>query len=142
MAITPNSDIKILKVPLEIDNKHQITFKNSTEQFNYFHNLEGIEIDRCTYQRKDNIIRFPAHIDTLFQYNYVMYRNTNYGNKWFYAFIVDMTYVNNNLTNIQIATDTFQTWQFDFTFKQSFIEREMINVDEDVPRCKFISRKF
>ena len=45
-----------------------------------------------------------------------------------------MEYVNDSMTNIYIKTDVFQTWQFDLIYKQSFIEREMINVSDDVPR--------
>lgn len=67
-------------------------------------------------------------------YNYVMYQNSNYSDKWFYAFIVNMRYENDSTTYITIATDVWQTWQFDLTFKPSFVEREMINVSEDVPR--------
>ena len=141
MAVTPNTEIKLLKVPLEIDNKNQLSFTNATAQYNYFNNLPKIEIDKCHYQRKDNIIRFPAHIDSILQYNYVMYQNKNYTNKWFYAFIINMEYINDNLTNITIATDVFQTWQFDFIFKQSFIEREMLAVVDDVPRSKPTPRK-
>ena len=36
MAVTPDTNIKLLKVPLEISNKNQITFENTTDQFNYF----------------------------------------------------------------------------------------------------------
>ena len=132
MAVTPNTNIKLLKVPIEIDNKNQLTFTNATTQYNYFNSLPKIEVDKCTYQRKDNIIRFPAHIDSILEFNYVMYQNTNYTNKWFYAFITNMEYINDSLTNITISTDVFQTWQFDITFKQSFIEREMLSVSEDV----------
>lgn len=60
-----------------------------------------------------------------------MYQNENYTNKWFYAFITNMTYINDNMTEIAITTDVFQTWQFDFSFRQSFVEREMINVAND-----------
>lgn len=63
-----------------------------------------------------------------------MYQNKNYSSKWFYAFISNMRYVNDNTTFIQLQTDLWQTWQFDLTFKRSFVEREMINVSEDVPR--------
>ena len=80
------------------------------------------------------MIYFPEHIDSILNYNYVMYQNTNYSNKWFYAFITNMSYITDFNTAINISTDVFQTWQFDFSFKQSFIEREMINVNEDVPR--------
>lgn len=139
MAVTPQTNVRLLQVPLEIDNKNQLTFENKEAQFQYFYNLNAIEVDNCTYQRKDNIIRFPAHIDSIMQYNYVMYQNENYTNKWFYAFITNMSYINDNLTAITIATDVFQTWQFDIIYKQSFIEREMCNVADDVPGHNIIA---
>ena len=42
------------------------------------------------------------------------------------------------MTNISITTDVFQTWQFDLNFKQCFVEREMINVADDVPGSNLI----
>ena len=33
------------------------------------------------------------------------------------------------MTNIYIDTDVFQTWQFDFIYKRSFVEREHVNDD-------------
>lgn len=141
MAITPSTNLFLLKVPLQIDNKNQLTFSSKQAQFNYFSSLPSLEIDNISYQRKNSIIRYPAHIDTLYEYNYCMYQNENYTTKWFYAFITDMRYINDHVTEIAIETDVWQTWQFDLTFKKSFVEREMINVSEDVPRCKPYSRR-
>lgn len=58
-----------------------------------------------------------------------MYQNENYGNKWFYAFITNMEYDNDYMTNISIETDVYQTWQFDIIFKKSFVEREHVEDD-------------
>lgn len=139
MAITPQTKLRLLKVPIGIDNKNQLTFANEQAQRNYFLSLPYIEIDDISYIRKDNVIMFPAHIDNIMEYNYVMYLNENYTNKWFYAFITNMQYENDFNTRILITTDVFQTWQFDITFKESFIEREMLGVAEDIPRSKFIT---
>lgn len=139
MIITPNTNITLLKVPLELSNKNQLTFANKQSQYNYFNSLEKLTEDNCTYQRKDNVIRFPAKFDDIINFNYVMYQNESYSDKWFYAFITNKRYVNNNVTEISIATDVFQTWQFDLNYMQSFVEREHINVNEDTPRCKFNS---
>ena len=131
MAVTPSTNLKLLKNPLLMNNKNQLTFANLQAQFNYFNSLTKLECENFSYQRKDNIIRFPAHIDDIMEYNYCMYQNDNYSDKWFYAFISNMTYVNDSLTEITIVTDVFQTWLFDFQIKQSFVEREMINVSDD-----------
>lgn len=138
MAITPNTNVRLLKLPLYLDNKNQITFQNATKQFEYFNSLDYLEIEHCSYQRKDGIIRFPAHIDNIITYNYVMYQNSNYGNKWFYAYITKMEYDNNNMTKIYITTDVFQTWQFQLTYLESFVEREMLSVAEDIPGANLI----
>lgn len=149
MAITPNTDIRLLKTPFEIDNRNQLTFTNVGAQTSYFLSLPYLEEDNCTYQRKDNVIRFPAHIDDIISYNYVMYKNENYTNKWFYAFITNMEYLNDNLTLISIATDVFQTWQFDIVYKKMFVEREHVSddtvgknlIDENLQLGEFICNK-
>ena len=128
-AVTPSTDLYLLQCPIEIDNRNQINFSSTTAQYNYFSGLNKLVANDFTYQRKDSTIRFPAHIDNIRHYNYVMYRNDNYSNKWFYAFIENMEYVNDNMSLIKIKTDVYQTWQFDLTFKRSFVEREHVNND-------------
>ena len=130
MVITPNSDVILLKCPLELSQDNQINFSSKTTQYNYFYGLtKYIAGTNFTYQRKDSVIRVPANFDSLIEYNYVMYRNDNYSNKWFYAFIENMEYVNDNMTAVKIRTDVFQTWQFDLTYKRCFVEREHVNDD-------------
>ena len=133
MNITPDTNIRLLKCPLKLDNKNQITFSNLTSQYNYFSSLPYLEVEGSMYQRKDSSIYYPGLYDDLFEYNYVMYQNDNYSNKWFYAYITGMEYINDNMTRISIATDVFQTWQFDLVYKASYVEREMIDVSSDVP---------
>lgn len=129
--IAPNTDVYLLKCPLEIDDSNQLTFANATAQYNYFSSLPKLYLDdgSYTYQRKDGVIRVGELIDDIQQYNYVMYRNTNHSNKWFYAFITGMEYLNDNVTAVSIKTDTFQSWQFDLTYKRCFVEREHVSDD-------------
>ena len=138
MVIIPNSDIILLKSPLKLDNYNQINFNNINNQYNYFYNLPKLSISEATYVRKDNVIRYPTHTEVndglptfedLLEYNYCMYRNTSYDNKWFYAFITDIVYQNDGVSYITIETDCFQSWQFDITYKNSFIEREHVSDD-------------
>lgn len=128
-AITPSTNVKLLKLPIELDNENQLTFANATAQYNYFNSLNKLAVDNFTYQRKDGVIRFPANVDDVIQYNYVMYQNTAFSNKWFYAYVDKMEFVNPGTTDVYIRTDPFQTWQFDITFQKSFVEREHVNDD-------------
>ena len=143
MAFTPQGKVILLQVPLEIDNKNQLDFSNTTEQYNYFisKQVNNFDMENATYIRKDSIIRVPFHIDNLWNCNYLMYQNKNFTNKWFYCFITGKRYINDNCTEISIATDVFQTWQFEYTIHASFVEREMLSTNQDVPRCKFNSRR-
>ena len=59
MAITPDTNVRLLKCPLNMENKHQITFATAQAQETYFKSLPYLEIENCSYQRKENIIRYP-----------------------------------------------------------------------------------
>ena len=136
MLIVPTSRIILLKNPIEIDYMNELTFANKTAQFNYFYNLPKIECNRATYQRIDEVVRFPTDpnvegvtYDDLLQYNYCMYQNDKWSNKWFYAFVKEVIFDNPGMSYIKLETDVWQSWCFDITLKSSFVEREHVNDD-------------
>ena len=61
-VITPNTDVILLKVPLEINDNNQLTFANATAQYNYFNGLTKKTFEKFTYQRKDNTIIFELEL--------------------------------------------------------------------------------
>ena len=74
-------------------------------------------------------------IDTSFSYsdclkcNYLALQNPSYSNKWFFAFIDEVEYINNGTTRIHYTIDEFSTW-FDYWQKQTcFVVREHVNDD-------------
>ena len=125
-VVTPQTNIRLIKSPLTLDNKNQLTFTDATAQYNYFSSLPYLECEDNTYQRKDGFIRYPGQFDTLLGYNYCMYQNEAFSNKWFYAYITDIKMLNNDVSAVYIKTDVFQTWQFDIVYKDSFVEREHV----------------
>lgn len=136
MLIVPTSRIILLKNPIEIDYNNELTFSSKTAQYNYFYNLPKLECENATYQRKDEVVRFPTDpslegttYDDLIQYNYCMYQNDKWSNKWFYAFVKEVIFDNPGMSYIKLETDVWQTWCFDITFKKSFVEREHVNDD-------------
>lgn len=129
----PNiTKVYLLAVPLEKDYLHTLYFESASSQNSYFRGRIRKSYTDFSYQRKDGVIRVPEHIDTLINAgcNYVMYQNAAYSNKWFYAFIEDMEYINDARTDVKIRTDCMQTWMFDITVKPSFVEREHAVTDE------------
>lgn len=129
LVFNPDSEILLCSTPLESDNKNQLHFANEAAQEEYFLSTVVRTYDGTTYQRKDDVIRINANIEDLYNCNYVMYQNRNFTNKWFYAFITDMSFLNNSTTAITIETDVFQTWMFDVEIKPSFVSREHTSND-------------
>ena len=126
------TNLLLLNVPLEKDYQHTLYFTSAYNQHSYFYSRKKREYTDFSYQRKDNIIRVPDHVDNLIAAgcNYVMYKNPVYGDKWFYAFIIGMEYVNPSVTAVKIQTDALQTWMFEMQMKPSFVEREHARTDE------------
>ena len=61
--------------------------------------------------------------------NYAIYRNANFGSKWFYAFVTKIEYVNQSTSLVYLEQDYIQTWYFELTLKESFVERETVADD-------------
>lgn len=126
MALTK---IFLLNVPFESDYKHTLYFGSRTAQLSYFQSRIVDSFQDCSYQRKNNTIKVPEQYDNVLKCNYVLYQNSAYTDKWFFAFIKDTRYINDENTEIEIETDVIQTWMFDYTIKTSFIEREHVKDD-------------
>ena len=129
ISITPQGQIYLCKTPLINDYKNQLTFANKNAQLTYFNSTIQKTYDNYTYIKKDNVIKVGENIDNLIQCNYLFYKNTGFTDKWYFCFITNMEYINENCTAITIETDVFQTWYFDIVYKPCFIEREHVNDD-------------
>ncbi len=128
MYIQPNSMVRLLtNVPLDNTYAHTIYFANKTAQQSYFESKTkaGCILGQQSYQRyAKGVIRLQKLADDIFDCNYMMFQNTSYGNRWFYAFINNVEYISNTVCEISYEIDVIQTWFFDVTLLQSFVERE------------------
>ena len=129
MTITPQGRVYLCKTKLENDYKNQLTFSSATEQLNYFNSVIQYTFDNYTYIKKDSVIQVGKNIDEIIDCNYLFYKNIGFTNKWYFCFITNMEYVNENCTRITFETDCYQTWLFQIEYKESFIEREHVNDD-------------
>lgn len=125
--ITPNTYIKLVR--FNVTKEHQIDFPSQIDQYNYFAGLGGYVLENFTYQRKDHVLHCVGSYDDLCQYNYLFYQNGSFSNKVYFCYIKNMTYINDDCTDIEIEEDVFQTWQFDVQYKRSFVEREHVADD-------------
>lgn len=124
------TEVRLMNVPLDKDYIHTFYFMNRNAQQDYFI-IQSLDrrYTNLSYQRKDSFIRVPDQYDSILSCNYVMYKNAAYSDKWFYAFITDMKYVDEGRTDVYIETDVIQTWLFDYIVKDSFVEREHVDFD-------------
>lgn len=136
MYIEPNSTIYLLRnVPLDNTYTDTMWFENASSQWTHFKTRVdtdgGLVFERNTYQRVNrNSCRLQVNADAIYNYNYMMFRNTNYGNKWFYAFITSIDWINNETAQINYEIDVMQTWAFDYILGQCLVEREHSATDE------------
>lgn len=126
MYIVPNTNVKILhNVPLENTYDHTLYFDNATAQYNYFASMVKKNCVNYTYQRVNKgTMRIEGKADNYYDCNYLMFQNTSFGTKWFYAFINSVEYINNETTEITFEIDVIQTWLFDAHVEECFIERQ------------------
>ena len=124
-TIIPNSEVRLIKnVPFSNNYKNVIQFNDKTSQENYFKSLPNIVTDDFKYVRNNGTIKVPYYRDEILEYNYLMFKNKAYGDKYFYAFITNISYINPNTSVISFELDVFQTWFMDVQFKPSYVERE------------------
>lgn len=126
MYIEPNTIIRVLhNCPLDKSYDHTIYFDSETAQISYFQGLTKYTFTDQTYQRvQRGKARVQRKAEDLYDCNYMMFQNSTFGNKWFYAFITSVEYVNNITSEISFEIDVMQTWFFDYTLEQCFVERE------------------
>lgn len=131
MEIQPNTTIRILQnVPLDTTYKHTIYFASASAQTSYFSGKTKYTLTEQSYQRVERgMMRVQLKADNLYNCNYLMFQNTSFGTKWFYAFITGVEYINNEVAEVTFELDVMQTWFFDVTLKQSYVEREHSKTD-------------
>lgn len=135
--VGPTNELYLLRgVPLDPTYENTLFFDNVGQQENYFKskvkyiadNISGMQgnsyWNRLTYvRRSQNTVRIEVNSDKVIDCNYIMFKNTNFTNKWFYGFITETRYINDVTTEIVWELDVMQTWFFDFYLEDSFVER-------------------
>jgi hypothetical protein len=122
--------IKLIKA-FPYDNSYDYVkmFATKQEQNNYFNSLPSIRVDDTNYIKMHKTINVKYSFDYLENegINYIIFNN---GYKDIYAFIVNKRYVREELTELIYEVDVIQTYMFDFSVGNSFVERKVCNINE------------
>lgn len=128
--LNPITQVSVLSgIPLDTTYKDTLSFTSASAQAAYFLGKAKETFNNVQPVRTPNAIALPKNQSCFLDCNYLMFQNPNFSNKWFYAFITDITWVNANTTLISYEIDVMQTFLFDYTFKPTFIERETVDDD-------------
>lgn len=132
MYIAPNTTIHILhNVPLNKSYENTVYYADASTQATAFLAYNKYTLNNYSYQRAQlGTIRVELPYENLYDCNYLMFKNTNFENKWFYCFITGIAYINNAVTEIYYEMDVMQTWCYDYHFLDTFVERRHSEKDE------------
>lgn len=137
-TIEPIGEVYICKsVPLDSTYTHSLNvdqlqngLQSAITSYSKYH-LIGQTFTRIT----KNTMRVEITANDLQECNYMMIRNGDFfgnNNKWYYCFIENKEYINNQTTDITFKVDYLLTYWYDFTIPRNFIEREHCAVADDV----------
>lgn len=126
MYVAPNTNVRILKnVPLDNTYRNTLYFANASNQAGYLSGKTKYSLAAQSYQAPwGKPLRVEINAENLYDCNYLMFQNSSFGTKWFYAFITEVRYINNVTSEIEFELDVMQTWYFDYNINPSFVERE------------------
>lgn len=131
MYIVPNTTIYILNnIPLNKSYEHTVYYPDKDAQAQAFMAYKKYTLTDYSYQRSQlGTIRVALKYEQLIDCNYLMFKNTNFENKWFYAFITGIGYVSNDVTDVYYDLDVMQTWCYDYEFLPTFVDRQHSKTD-------------
>ena len=130
--IPPNSTVEIFgDLGLSPTHDDTLYFASTGAKDSYFSALNKLgTYSNLSYSRRNRgVIRLQAAMSTLVGASYMRFKNTSFENKWFYAFVTAVEYVNNVTTDIFFEVDVIMTWMGAFTLGQCYVERQHVTND-------------
>lgn len=128
--IAPSSTIQFMKnTGLSMTHENSLYFSSESAKNSYWNSYVTssgtVGLVNQSYQRLNrNYCRVQAAMSQLFDADYMRFLNSSFENKWFYAFVTGINYINNNTVEIEYVPDPVMTWMGSFILKQCFIERQ------------------
>lgn len=133
---TAGTQIDLVNVPFNNDYRDTVMFTSRTALNKYIDGLSpaGISIDNLTYVRPNIPIRVSVPFNRAIRYNYLRASNpvqpisNSDIQKDFYYFILDARYIAPDVTELVLQLDEWQTFIYDVTFGNCYVERGHIGI--------------
>lgn len=139
MAFDPSSTITLCQVDFDNTYKNQRYFSSQETKELFFQSKARTTLSEYTLVRKtlpnggvQSRIRVGKRVDELrvMGINYMYYVNENHWYKKFYAFVTDIIYINEGMSELVFEIDVWQTWEDEVTLQPSYVIREHSETDE------------
>lgn len=125
--VQPNTVVELFEdIGISPNYDNVLYFATTQEKDSYFDALQKIATLRnLSYSRNQRgYITCGQNIKDVYNAGYMRYKNQDFENKWFYAFIDSVEYIANGTTKINFTMDVLTTWIGTFKLGQCFIERQ------------------
>lgn len=125
--VAPNTTIQFFKnTGLSMTHENSLYFASEQEKNLYFTNWSSqVGVVQQTYQRANrSYCRVQSTMAVMYNVDYMRFVNINFENKWFYAFVTAVNYINNITVEVEYVLDPLMTWMGTFELKQCYIERQ------------------
>lgn len=130
--------------------ENTLYFRTRQEKDDWFGNNYPIleRAQALSYSRHTRgFIRVEKSMSRLIRASYMRFKNSSFEDKWFYAFINSVEYINNITTQVNFELDVLMTWMGDYSLTPCFIERQHSTtdavgdniVDEGIPCGDFVN---
>jgi hypothetical protein len=128
---TANTRVSLVNVPWNNDYRDIVKFANRAALNTYINGLEnaGYVFPKMTYVKPGEPIRVNLPINAVYKFNYLRAHNpaqpvpgNDVARDWYY-FITDVRYLAPNTTEIVLQLDVWQSFGFDITFGNCYLER-------------------
>ena len=125
---TPQSTIKICS-GVRLDNRyeHSIYFSSASAQQSYFAGKVVKTFPAYSYLRKTWPLQVQATMEEAKSWSYLFFQNGT--GKYYYYFITQVEYKNDNMVELTLELDVLQTYLFDFEMLDCFVERQHTTTD-------------
>lgn len=132
---TAGTVLTLANVPWNSDYRDIVRFNNQGALNTYITNNSGavVTINNVTYAAVGRPVRIPLPFHAAYRFNYI--RVTNPAQpvagdtaRTFYYFITNVRYVNPTTTELEIQLDVWQTFGYDITFGNCYIERGHLGI--------------
>ena len=127
--VQPNSIVQLFR-GINLDNRymHTIYFANESAQNAWFTSKATYTFQQISYTRYTrDTIKLKCDATDIMDCSYMRFKNDRNVDKWYYAFINAVEYINENTAMITYEIDVMQTWFIqNGTLRPCYIERQHV----------------